>query len=187
MSLASKRSVFTDADLGLERGAIAIAPPDRMWPVVFHRLAAQLLPALPDAVVAVEHIGSTAVPGLPAKPILDVAVGVRAASGVDAVDEALQDFGFLRRGHEAGPDLHRNFGLELVPRIRLVNAHLVVYGSHPWVAYLRFRDHLRTDPAARDAYAALKQELAVVHAGDRPAYVEAKTAHIAGLVQPGRE
>jgi len=107
-------AVFADDVLGLERGALVIAEPDRRWPVAFHRLAALLLPALPGGVVAVEHVGSTAVPGLPAKPILDLAVGVGSTTDAAAADQALQEFGFLRRGEEDGPDLNRNFGLELV-------------------------------------------------------------------------
>lgn len=175
-------AVFADDVLGLERGALVVAEPDRRWPVAFHRLAALLLPALPEGVVAVEHVGSTAVPGLPAKPILDVAVGVGSTTDAAAADQALQEFGFLRRGEEDGPDLNRNFGLELVPRIRLVNAHLVVFGARPWRDYLTFRDRLRADPVARDAYAELKRGLAVTHAGNRPRYVEAKTAHVTAVV-----
>ncbi len=146
--------------------------------MIFHLLAAELLPHLPESVVAVEHVGSTAVPGLPAKPILDVAIGVRAEVDPSDVTSALERFGFLRRGDVVGPRLDRNFGLELDDRIRSVNAHLVQYGAEEWYAYLAFRDRLRADPAARDEYAGTKLRLARDFPDDRTSYLEGKSEFV---------
>ncbi|GAB3752753.1 GrpB family protein [Microlunatus parietis] len=167
--------------LGLRRGVVELAPYDPEWPVIFHQLAAELLPWLPEVVVAVEHVGSTAVPGLPAKPILDVAIGARSDADAPVVTEALVRFGFLPRAESGEPELHRNFGLELEERVRLVNAHLVRYGGLPWLAYLRFRDRLRADDAVRDRYAKIKFDLAQQFGGDRQGYVDAKTSFVRSL------
>jgi len=163
---------------GLTRGVVTIVPADPVWPVVFHQLAAELLPALPDSVVTVEHIGSTAVPGLPAKPILDLAVGVRPDADPENASQALEDFGFLRRADADGAELDRNFGLELAERVRLVNAHLVRYAGPQWSWYVLFRDRLRADVRARDEYARIKGDLAGRFGSDRRSYVAGKTGFV---------
>ncbi|MFC7621416.1 GrpB family protein [Microlunatus sp. GCM10028923] len=167
--------------LGLGRGVVEIVPYDPRWPVIFHELVAELLPHLPAAVVAVEHVGSTAVPGLPAKAILDVVIGARHDADAPLVTAALERFGFLPRAESGEPELHRNFGLELDERVRLVNAHLVRYGGSHWSAYLSFRDRLRADDAARDRYARLKDDLAARFGDDRQGYVDGKTAFVHSL------
>ena len=178
LSLSLQLAARLRTSLGLRRGEVRLDPADPTWPVIFHLLAAELLPQLPESVVAVEHVGSTAVPGLVAKPILDLAIGVRADADPAAATEALQRFGFLRRGDVVGPRLDRNFGFELEDRIRLVNAHLVTYRAREWDAYLEFRDRLRADPRARDRYASIKITLARHFPDDRTAYVDGKTGFI---------
>lgn len=165
---------------GLARGVVAVVPADTAWPTVYHLLAAELLPALPESVVTVEHVGSTAVPGLAAKPILDIAVGVRAGADPSEASRALEDFGFLRRGDAEGAELDRNFGFELVDRVRLVNAHLVRYAGREWMQYVRFRDRLRADVHARDEYAGIKSDLAGRFSSDRQAYLAGKAAFVLG-------
>lgn len=159
-----------------------MAPPDPCWPVVFHLFAAELLPVLPGSVVAIEHVGSTAVPRLAAKPILDIAVGVRAAADPEEVSQALERFGFLRRGDAEGAELDRNFGFELADRIRLVNAHLVRYAGPEWNGYVAFRDRLRADVGACDDYARLKAGLARGFSHDRGSYVEGKSAFVRAAI-----
>lgn len=134
MGISEALACRLQESLGLARGVVAVVPPDPAWPVVCHLFAAELLPELPDSVVTVEHVGSTAVPGLAAKPILDIAVGVRTGASPDDASQALEDFGFLRRGDAEGAELDRNFGFEVTERVRLVNAHMVRYASPEWAA-----------------------------------------------------
>lgn len=157
-----------------------ITPADPEWAATYHHFVAELLPHLPDAVVTVEHIGSTAVPGLAAKPILDIAVGLRGGFDPEEASAALESFGFTRRGDSPGPEVDRNFGFELEDRVRLVNAHLVRYGGREWTAYVSFRDRLRADDGARDAYARIKRDLAENFPSDRLAYISGKTTFILG-------
>lgn len=163
---------------GLVRGAVTVAPADPSWTVVFHLLAAELLTHLPESVVALEHVGSTAVLGLPAKPILDIAVGVRDGDDPASVTRAMEEFGFLRRGDAEGDELDRNFGLELDDRVRLVNAHMVRYDGPLWWQYVAFRDRLRADSRARDEYAEIKLELTRQFSSDRKSYIAGKTAFV---------
>lgn len=174
--------IFAHAGLGLERGVVEVVESNPVWAIAYSRFEELLRPALPDIVVAIEHVGSTAVPGLPAKPILDIAIGVRADADADPVDEALKSFGFLHRGDAEGERLNRMFGWEDRPRHRVVNAHVVSHPGPEWQSYIRFRDRLRADAVARDSYAQIKRSLAARFATDRPSYVAGKDDFVAGLI-----
>lgn len=165
---------------GLVRGVVTVVPANPSWPVVYHMLAAELLPSLPNSVVTVEHVGSTAVPGLVAKPILDIAVGVRTGEGPDDASRALEDFGFLYRGDAEGIELYQNFAFELSDGVRLINAHIVRYAGEEWTQYLAFRDRLRADVYARDEYGKIKNDLAKQFSYDRRSYIAGKTAFVVG-------
>lgn len=167
-----------DADLGLARGLVEVSEPSARWAGAFTALAAALLPTRPPQALALEHIGSTAVPGLPAKAILDVAVAEEPAASPGPVHDWLMRQGFLYRGEPGEERPDRMYALELEPGTRLVNVHVVDHGGPLWRRYLAFRDHLRADPADREEYGALKRQLAVRHPEDRLAYVAAKGAFI---------
>ncbi len=163
-----------DADLGLTRGVVELSEPSPRWAEAFAALSAALLPTRPAEVLGLEHIGSTAVPGLPAKPILDVAVAEAPAADPRPVHDWLMRSGFLFRGEQGQERPDRMYALELAPGIRLVNVHVVDHGGLLWRRYLAFRDHLRADAGDREAYGALKRQLAGRHSEDRLAYVAAK-------------
>jgi len=177
---ASLQQIFVDSSLGLRRGEVRLVPYDPAWEVTYQRLSGLLLPELPCTVVAIEHVGSTAVPGLAAKPILDLAIGLRPGADDEEASTSLERFGFLRRGDSEDGTLSRNFGLELEERVRLVNGHLVHHDGPHWQDYLTFRDLLRTSDARRDSYARLKGELVTAHGDNRTAYVDGKTAFVRG-------
>jgi GrpB-like predicted nucleotidyltransferase (UPF0157 family) len=172
------RSEFDGGSLGLTRGEVRLVPSDPNWPTTFERVKVRFRSVLPESVVAIEHIGSTAVPGLPAKPILDVALGVRPDADVDPIGRALESLGLIFRGRSEDGALDLNYGLENPPRHRLMNAHVVAYDGPQWRAYLAFRDRLRADPVARDQYAELKVRLATDVGHDRKAYVAGKSAFV---------
>ena len=170
-----------DSPLGLAYGQVRLAPSDPSWPGAFQRLAAELQAALGELVVAVEHVGSTAVPGLEAKPILDVAIGL--APGTDP------ESGHHRTASAGCPvprGQGRQGGLLLVledrPAHWVTHLHLVGHGDVQWRHYLALRERLRADPAARAAYAQLKGRLAVQFSWDRRAYTAAKAAFMGHLL-----
>lgn len=161
---------------------LVIADPDPTWPAQAERLTARIRHALrvqaADAEVA--HIGSTAVPGLPAKDIIDLMLAVRTLDEADAIAATLADAGFPRRSGE-WVDNARGIPGETWPKRlhgsadpgRPVNLHVRVTGSPGWRFALLMRDHLRGVPAARDGYAEAKARWAREHA-DRFSYGEAK-------------
>ncbi|MFC9558307.1 GrpB family protein [Agromyces sp. NPDC056965] len=173
---------FAGSALGLPRGIVQITPATDTWARTFDDVRAAMAFDAPNAVVAIEHIGSTSVPGLAAKPILDIGIGVRQPirlSDVYAeVHDWLTELGFVFRGdaNDVRPD--RMYGYELQPMIRLANLHVLEHGSREWQYYIGFRDFLRAHPSERDAYRELKVNLSIQHPDDRIAYVDGKEAFI---------
>jgi GrpB-like predicted nucleotidyltransferase (UPF0157 family) len=172
---------FGDTELGLAYGQVRLVDSDSAWPRAFERLAAELRTALGEPAVAVEHVGSTAVPGLVAKPILDLVVGLAPATDSDRVILAIERLGYQFRGDKGDTG-----GLLLVledgPAHRIAHVHVVPHGGERWRQYLAFRDRLRIDPDARAAYADVKRSLGEQFAGDRQAYTAGKEAFVAGLL-----
>ncbi|WP_404285291.1 GrpB family protein [Glutamicibacter arilaitensis] len=169
---------LSEADLGLRRGVVALAAPSPRWAQAFTGVANALDVNWPAGIRAIEHIGSTAVPGLAAKPILDLAIGFEPAANLDRIHHWLLSLGFLCLGEKDAyrPDLM--YGFEIEPGIRLVNAHAIEHGSTEWTGYLAFRNYLRTHPVERDAYGALKRSVALQNPGDRIGYLAGKAEFI---------
>lgn len=164
-----------------DRGsAVGLVPPDPRWAADGARLAARVRRAAGDAAVRVDHVGSTAVPGLVAKDVVDLQLCVADLDVADRVADALGDAGFpvvpgswadTPKPGEPGSWTKRLHGS--ADPGRAVNLHVRVAGSPAARYALLFRDWLRADDASRDEYAALKQRLAGEHA-DRSDYAEAK-------------
>ncbi len=161
--------------------AIVIHDYDARWPGEFELVAASLRAALGDLALAVDHIGSTSVPDLAAKDVIDVQVTVAALS--DAVREALVAAGFahradITRDHVPLPSAPSADWAKLYfqqkPGARRAHIHVRVAGAPNQRYALLFRDYLRAHPAAAGAYATLKRELARRVGDDADAYYDVK-------------
>jgi GrpB-like predicted nucleotidyltransferase (UPF0157 family) len=159
---------------GLAHGTVQLAEWTPRWIELFAEEAARLRVALGDLAVAIEHYGSTSVPGLVAKPLLDIIVGGPEAIVPAPYIAALTPLGYDYAAN-AGVTEHLVFGRGTA-RTHLV--HVVRYGSGAWHRGLAFRDALRADAALRDSYGALKRELAQRHGGERSHYTAAKSAFV---------
>jgi GrpB-like predicted nucleotidyltransferase (UPF0157 family) len=153
---------------------VEVVPYDERWPGLFARWRQRLEKALGGAAARIEHVGSTAVPGLPAKPVVDVLVGIADVENEDAYVPAIESLEVALRSREPGHRYFRPAG----DRPRIVQIHVCNAGGEWERERLLFRDYLRADGAAREAYARLKQELADSYRDDRLAYNEGKTAFI---------
>ena len=181
-------TIDDDIVLGLERGMVRLVAADPRWPLLYAAEAGRLASAVQDAglpPLVLEHIGSTAVPGLVAKPIIDLMAGY--ASEDDAGRrylEAIVAAGYEPRGPQGVP------GRELLVRgpraARTHHLNLVSVGGRFWREHIYFRDRLRAEPELASAYAALKRELAARHAHDRGAYTEGKARFVASVLGRGR-
>jgi putative glutamine amidotransferase len=169
---------FGKSRRGLGNRPVEIVEPDPAWPDRYEREAAAIAAVLPpDLVVRIDHIGSTAVPGLPAKPIVDVQVSIRSMDPIAAYAAPLVAAGY-RHVLDPWSDDHEFFSRDGDTGTRAVNIHVCEAGS-PWERrHIAFRDWLRTHPQDLDAYAAIKRELAATHGRDRASYTEGKTDFI---------
>jgi GrpB-like predicted nucleotidyltransferase (UPF0157 family) len=159
---------------------VIIEPYDSAWPNRFESERLWLAPVLaPWLVGPIEHTGSTAVPGLPTKPVIDIMAGVRDLPSSRPAIEALRPLSYYYFEYRA--DVMHWFckpsGLE-----RSHHLHLVPFDSSLWRDRLAFRDRLRVDAATRWAYAELKLALASKHRNDREAYTDAKTDFIRSVL-----
>lgn len=152
---------------------ICLVPPDPSWPAQFELERASLAEAIGGWVEGgIHHVGSTAVPGLEAKPIIDIMVGVRGLEASRGCFEPLADLGYLYAPYL--PD-EMHWFCKPDPARRTHHLHLVPNGSRRYRDELAFRDRLRADPRLAADYAALKHRLAERHRDDREAYTEGKT------------
>jgi GrpB-like predicted nucleotidyltransferase (UPF0157 family) len=165
---------------------VDVAPYSCEWPHHFDLAADQLRRVFGPA-VQVEHIGSTAVPGLVAKPIIDVLAG---ASSLDVYENAqveLESLGFVRVDkYDTRLPERRYFVRDAIAGLPRVNLHAVVMESRFWCEHLAFRDALRRDAALAARYARLKTDLAARYRFDRPAYTAAKQPFIEAVLRADR-
>jgi GrpB-like predicted nucleotidyltransferase (UPF0157 family) len=158
-----------------EDNAIHVVEYDAGWPLRFQTLEVRVRALLPALVVRVEHIGSTAVPGLAAKPILDIDVVLRAAADFQPSIRELEKAGYRYEGDlgVAGRETLRR-----PPDSEPHHLYLLVEGSRELRRHLAFRDALRADQVLREEYAALKRALAQRFRDDRRAYTGGKSDFI---------
>jgi GrpB-like predicted nucleotidyltransferase (UPF0157 family) len=159
-------------------GRIVVQDYDPAWPGRFEREAARIGGALGDRVVRLEHVGSTSVPGLPAKPIIDIALEVPDSAAESAYVPDLEAAGYVLRAREPEWFEHRL----LRAADRTVNVHVFSAGCPETDRMVRFRDHLRDDAADRDRYARAKRELAARDWKYMQQYADAKNDVVADIM-----
>ncbi|MBB4053015.1 GrpB-like predicted nucleotidyltransferase (UPF0157 family) [Devosia subaequoris] len=160
---------------------IALVDADPEWSSHFLRERERILACFQQAPELIEHMGSTAVPGLAAKPIIDIIALVNNLDAGQMAVPALVGAGYVHRDDFPMPD--RIFLMKLDPVSGARTHQLHIHANEVEVArHLLFRDRLRRDPECRAAYSALKQDLAVRFAEDRQAYSQHKTAFIDAVV-----
>jgi GrpB-like predicted nucleotidyltransferase (UPF0157 family) len=161
-----------------QQDVVEVVAYDPAWPAQYEAEAQRLRAGLPHAPgFTLEHIGSTAVSGLAAKPVIDILLLQGDRDAWPALAEPLRALGFV---HWAGnPRRDRMFFVKGMPPLGPRRSHhLHVRAPHDGVAELRFRDHLRRHAGDAQRYTALKLALAAAHATDRDAYADGKTAFV---------
>jgi GrpB-like predicted nucleotidyltransferase (UPF0157 family) len=154
--------------------SVTVVEYDPAWPAAFQALARRAADAIGERVMAVEHVGSTSVPGLAAKPVVDLAVVVREEDVPHAV-ERLATLGYAYQGERGVPGRH---AFRAPPGEARHHLYVCVPGSPGFRDHVLFRDHLRAHPDTARDYADLKRRLAIEHRDDRDAYQQAKSAFI---------
>ena len=157
---------------------ITLADYDLDWPAHFAREAARIRATLGGRAVQVEHVGSTSVPGLAAKPIIDILLAVPDSSDEPAYVPALEAAGYVLRIREPDWFEHRLFKGPDTD----INLHVFTVGAAETDRMLLFRDRLRTNDADRDAYLQVKRDLATRTWRDVQHYADAKTAIVEQII-----
>jgi GrpB-like predicted nucleotidyltransferase (UPF0157 family) len=164
------------ASLGLESKTVRLVPYDAAWPGLFvaERQRLDAILRQEGITLAIEHTGSTSVPGLAAKPILDILAGASDPASLARAIDTLQRADYIYRGEQGIPGRH--FFRRGNPR--QYHVHLTLTGSDFWHDHLLFRNHLRANPEVAAEYVALKYELARRYPFDRESYIEGKTEFV---------
>lgn len=169
------------ANIGLKPGVVRLAEHNPEWARLFKSEARCIRKLAGEFILDIQHVGSTSVPGLVAKPILDIAVAVPDRDTIMAVVRRLTGAGYTNRG-----DQGKGGGYLLVreyePGVRICYVHIVEASDEQWQDYIIFRDILRHDPAIRQAYADLKKRLSAQFPEDRVSYTAGKDAFIQGVL-----
>src|SRR6478609_4300008 len=172
---------MSEVTIGARRrvdGPIHLADPDPGWPALYEREAARVRAILGDRVVLLEHAGSTSVPGLPAKPIIDMVLAVADSADEPSYVPSLEAAGYVLRIREPDWYEHRLFK---GPGTN-INLHTFTAGSAEIERMLAFRDRLRTHDDERDLYLAKKRELAARHWDYVQDYADAKGEVVEAII-----
>ena len=157
---------------------VIIVDYDPQWPVLFAEEKDKILGVIGHIIVAVEHIGSTAVPDLGAKPIIDIMVAIHRLADAKECVEPLKTIGYEYMPEYEAEMPERRYFHRGPPGGRTCHLHMVELTSDFWERHLLFRDYLRRHHDVSKQYYRLKKELAAKYGSDRGAYTEAKTSFI---------
>jgi len=173
----SRARTLLDAEhayLGLASGDVLVVDHQPVWAELGVDIVALIADTLPDFDARIEHVGSTSVPGLAAKPILDVAVGIVAPFENTDVVAQLESAGFT---YQADLGIYGGLLFTVTSadnQVVFAHVHVVELDDVQWAWYLAFRDGLRTSAELRNEYGALKRSAASEYATDREGYTKSK-------------
>jgi GrpB-like predicted nucleotidyltransferase (UPF0157 family) len=162
---------------------IEVVPYDPAWAATFESLRERLATVVGGRCIGIEHVGSTSVPGLAAKPVIDIDIVISSRVVFPAVREALHEAGYSHRGNLEIPGREAFLQPPKLPRHNLYVCSVDAPGLHD---HLVLRDMLRTRPDLCQRYAATKREMARLHPHDIDAYIDGKAAVIAEIMALAR-
>jgi GrpB-like predicted nucleotidyltransferase (UPF0157 family) len=165
--------------LGLPKGIVKLEPHSEQWRQLFAEEATRIREVVGEYVLAIEHVGSTSINGIAAKPIIDMAVSVEKATDGEMCIAPLENIGYEYRGEHgiAG----RFYFVKGEPRTH--HLHLVTASSDFWHSHLLFRDYLQANRSAAKEYEKLKIDLAEKFPDNRDAYLKGKSEFIENILK----
>jgi len=168
--------------IGLKRGTVKLVSHNSKWAELFEEEKYLLKKTFGDTIIAIEHIGSTAIPDILAKPIIDINIGVKSLEVAGEMKEKFEKLGYEHRPFVSGKTKNVSKWQELYVRgteaKRTHYVHVTVFGGSYWKNDLLFRDFLRKNPERAKQYVELKKQLAEKYADNRAIYTENKEQFI---------
>ncbi len=165
--------------LGLQSGTVDLAPYSESWRELYEEERRALADALGDRVLDIQHVGSTSVPGMVAKPILDIGIAVRSFMEAACLVPDMENLNYEYRGEFGIP--RRHYYVKGEPRTHHV--HIFESSSYEWASLVLFRNVLLTEPEVAKAYSDLKKRLRDRHRAERTAYQRAKASFVEEVVR----
>jgi len=183
LALQSISKTYCPPSLGLKRGGVTLVPHDPEWVREFEHQEKLLRYHVGHLVDDIQHVGSTSIPGLRAKPILDIAIAIPDRDRFDPLRDSMEEIGYIYRG-DKGKEGGWLLVMEGEPDVRYVHAHVVETSDPQWqYDYIGYRDRLRSDPQTRSEYARLKTTNETTFKNDRRAYTAAKVDFVYGILE----
>lgn len=170
--------------VGLERGVVKLEPYDYKWIMLFEKERELLYFHLKDLIIEIEHVGSTSIEGLSAKPIIDIAIGVSSLDKIIRIKEKVKGIGYVEI--PVNIDGKHVFVKDKEDKITHF-LHVMVYNQNLWRNQICFRDSLRSSRDSKLEYVKLKQELAKKYPNDVIAYTNEKKKFVDSILKKARE
>ena len=171
--------------IGLKRGAVKLLLYNPKWKESFEKEKRRLQKVLGDLVISIEHVGSTSVPGVSAKPIIDIAIVVKSIKSSDKFTKLLQGLGYQYKQDDNVPG--RLFFTKGSENKRTHYIHIIELGGKEWKNLILFRDYLLSHKQAVIAYNKLKNKLAEDYSSDRKSYTSGKNDLIGSIIKKAEE
>ncbi len=168
--------------IGLEQGMVRLVAYDPEWKQLFEQEKACFQEILGSHILDIQHIGSTSIPGMPAKPIIDIAIAVADFEGARDCIPLIEGMAYEYKGEFGIP--RRHYFVKGDPRT--FHVHMSEITSLEWQNTLLFRDYLYQHPDMAAEYARLKTQLALKYPQDRTAYLDGKTEFVQRVIQLAR-
>jgi GrpB-like predicted nucleotidyltransferase (UPF0157 family) len=169
--------------LGLAQGIVRLAAYNPEWPQLFTAEKLRLQAAIGPHVLDIQHVGSTSIPGMNAKPIIDIAIAVASFEAAFVCVPPVEQLGYEYKGENGIP--RRHYFSRGAPCTHHI--HMVELSSSDWINQILFRDYLIRHPAAAGEYAALKQALARQYPTDRKVYTGQKAPVIERIIEQAKK
>ncbi|WP_153126402.1 GrpB family protein [Peribacillus tepidiphilus] len=167
--------------IGLKRGIVELAQHESQWASVADQTIQRLKGIYKELAIDIQHVGSTSIKGIKAKPIIDLVIGVKNFQEVYDLVPRLEENGFYHKPEN--DQVWQIFFSCGNDAIRTHHIHVVIYGEDRWKGYIQFRDYLNAHPDKARQYEALKKQLAATYPEDRQKYTEGKSDFIVQMME----
>ena len=171
--------------IGLKRGVVKLSKYNPQWKALFEEESNRLLAIASDYFKAVQHIGSTAIPGIVSKPIIDILAAIDSLSNISRIIEPLKKIDYIHRGEQGIPGRHPF--VKGGEEFRTHHLHVVEKNHQEWKKHILFRDYLRANSEEADKYSRLKQVLLKTFKFEREKYTTGKSEFIEKIIKKAKE
>jgi len=171
--------------IGLKRGVVKLSKYNPKWKALFEEESNKLLSVASDYFEDIQHMGSTAIPGIVSKPIIDILAAINSLSNISRIIDPLKKLDYIHRGEQGIS--RRHLFVKGGEEFRTNHLHVVEKNHQEWTKHILFRDYLRANPEEAEEYSRLKQALFKKFELDRKNYTTGKSEFIQVIIKKAKE